>query len=96
MDKLKKHFMEVFELSSDVTLDLPLVMMVANDKLYIENHKGISYFQTEEIKVKIKNGSIVIKGEKLFINEIDSESLSISGKILIISYENRMEGMASD
>ena len=89
MDKLKRQFIRVFELPADIIMDLPLLMLVADNKLYLENHKGISYFQSEEIKIKIKSGFIILKGRSLSISEINRESLSISGKILSISCEQR-------
>ncbi|NLJ84741.1 MAG: sporulation protein YqfC [Halanaerobiaceae bacterium] len=89
MDKLKRQFIRVFELPPDIIMDLPLLMLVADNKLYLENHKGISYFQSEEIKIKIKYGFIIITGRNLSISEINRESLAVSGKILSITYEQR-------
>ena len=65
MDKLKRQFIRVFELPADIIMDLPLLMLVADNKLYLENHKGISYFQSEEIKIKIKSGFIILRAEPL-------------------------------
>jgi len=91
MDKLKRQFLGVFDLPSEITMDLPLMMLVGNNKLFLENHKGISFFQKDEIKVKTKQGYILISGEGLSINEIDTVSLTISGGLYSISYEYRIK-----
>lgn len=96
MDKLKKHFLGVFDLPSEITMDLPLMMLVGNNKLFLENHKGISSFQNDEIKVKTKQGYILINGERLSISEIDTESLTISGKLYSIFYEYRIKEDSHD
>ena len=95
MEKLRKQFVDIFELSPEIALDLPLLMLLGQEKLELENHKGISQFHREEIKVKVKLGYILIKGQELAIDEINSESLSISGLISSISYEKRKGGGSS-
>jgi len=90
MNKLRSQFMGIFDLSAEVAMDLPLIMMVGDGKICIENHKGISLFQDKEIKIKINNGFIVFKGEELVVGEINSESITISGRILSLIYENRI------
>lgn len=77
MDKLKRQFLGVFDLPVEITMDYPLMMIVGNNKLFLENHKGLSSFQKDEIRIKTKQGDIIISGERLSINEIDTESLTI-------------------
>lgn len=87
MDGMKKRFSDIFELSPEVVLDLPLIMLVGQHKLYIENHNGISRYNDNEIKVRIKTGFIVITGNEMIIEEIKIESLTISGMITGICYQ---------
>lgn len=96
MDKLKRQFIEIFDLSPEIAMGLPLIMMIGDSKVYLENHKGISHFQDKEIKIKINNGSLIFKGKDLLVDEINSESISISGNILSLSYENRIGGIGID
>lgn len=96
MDKLKRHFLGVFNLPSEIIMDLPLMMILGDNKLFLENHKGLSSFQKDEIKVKTKKGFILINGEMLTIDEIDTESLTISGKLYSIFYEYRIKDDSHD
>jgi sporulation protein YqfC len=89
MERFKKQFAELFGLPAEIVLDLPLFMIVGRDKLFLENHKGVTLYQSDLIKIRIKAGYFIIKGKDLFIDEIMSENLRISGKILSLSFEER-------
>ncbi|MEJ6952016.1 YabP/YqfC family sporulation protein [Natronospora cellulosivora (SeqCode)] len=93
MEKLKRQFVEMFQISPEIALDLPLMMLIGEERLELENHKGVSQFHREEIKVKVKKGYMLIKGNKLSIDEINSESISITGIISSISYEKKGESL---
>lgn len=92
MGKIKKQFVNFFDLSAEIVLDLPLIMQVGNEKIYLENHKGVRYFHPEEIRINIKNGLLVLEGQELEIEEINTETLCISGKIISLRYETRERG----
>jgi sporulation protein YqfC len=87
LDYFKKQFTDLFDLSAEITMDLPLIMLVGQQKLYIENHKGISLYMSDKIKIRVKPGFITITGSELVIGEIKTENLSISGQISGIIYE---------
>ncbi len=86
MNRLKKQFIEIFDLSPEIVLDLPLVMMLGGQRLFLENHKGITHYHKKEIRIKIKEGFLLLTGEDLTVNEIKSDSLFISGRIKGIYY----------
>jgi sporulation protein YqfC len=87
LDYFKKQFTDLFDLSAEITMDLPLIMLVGQQKLYIENHKGISLYMSDKIKIRVKPGYVIITGSELVIGEIKTENLSISGQISGIFYE---------
>ncbi|MFP4015431.1 MAG: YabP/YqfC family sporulation protein [Halanaerobiales bacterium] len=95
MGKFKRQFVDFFGLSPEIAMDLPLIMMVGDGQIYLENHKGISHFKDVEIKVKINQGFLVFTGEKLIVEEINNESISISGRIHSLTYETRFWGDGS-
>lgn len=86
MDKLKKQFVELFDLPPEVILNLPLLMVIGNSRLQIENHKGLRKYNSDEIKIKIKEGYIIVHGKNLIVKEISEDSLSITGCIYDLSY----------
>ncbi|MFP4660705.1 MAG: YabP/YqfC family sporulation protein [Halanaerobiales bacterium] len=92
MGKFRQQIVDFFGLSPEIAMDLPLIMMVGDEQIYLENHKGISHFKDVEIKIKINQGFLVFTGENLVVDEINSESISISGKIHSLFYETRFWG----
>ncbi|MFW6270051.1 MAG: YabP/YqfC family sporulation protein [Bacillota bacterium] len=95
MEKLKKQFVEIFEISPEIALDLPLLMLMGEEKLLIENHKGINQFHHNEIKIKLKKGYLLVKGEKLNIEEINIDYISISGTVSALLYDKGKRGESS-
>ncbi|QTL97966.1 sporulation protein YqfC [Iocasia frigidifontis] len=89
MDKIKKQFLDIFDLSPEIVLDLPLIMLVGQQKLYIENHKGIKNFDNDKIKISINKGYLIFSGKELVVEEIREDCLFISGNIVMIQYEKR-------
>lgn len=87
MEKLQKHLAKLFDLTPDVVMGLPLIMLIGQEKIYLENHRGLNLYQKDKIKIKIKGGFLLVKGQSLIIEEIASDSLSITGKIDTLSYE---------
>ncbi|MDE6211134.1 MAG: YabP/YqfC family sporulation protein [Clostridia bacterium] len=59
------------------------------DKGYavIEGHKGIVQFDKEQIIVKLKKGSVIIKGSDLSIASSQSKELVIKGDVTDVSLE---------
>ena len=90
MNFLKSQFGEFFELPEEVILDFPLIMMVGPKKLFLENHKGITLYQQDMIKIKLKSGFLQIMGNNLVINEIESNKIFISGQISGLEYKNSL------
>lgn len=87
MDRLRKQFLELFDLPPEVVLDLPLVMMVGQNRFYLENHKGIVQYTSKRIKIKTKNCYLVLEGVELSIDEIRLDNMIISGKVTALFYE---------
>ncbi len=89
MVSLKDRFSDYFELPDEIVLDAPLIMLIDQKKLYLENHKGVALYQSDLIKIRVNSGYFIIKGDRLAINEIEAESIFVSGKITGIKYEGR-------
>jgi len=89
---LKSQFSDFFELPEEVILDLPLIMLVGPEKLFLENHKGITLYRKDLIKIRINPGFLIIKGNELEINEIAANKLYISGSISGLNYCNTRVG----
>jgi len=62
-------------------LNLPRITMIGDIHIYVENHRGILRFTSQEIILKVTNGEIKIKGSNLVIKMLLTEEILIEGKI---------------
>lgn len=71
----------------DISLDVPKFIILGNNQITIENHKGIMSFERNNVKINSKIGTVSIDGEEFEIIFIGEDSITISGKFKGISYE---------
>lgn len=60
---------------------LPIVELVGQGRLLIENHKGVLSYGRSEIKIKVSYGSIIVAGSELQLMEMSRVKLAICGRI---------------
>ncbi|MFT8348649.1 sporulation protein YqfC [Clostridium saccharoperbutylacetonicum] len=83
----KEKMLDKLDLPSDISLDLPKIIVIGNREITIENHKGIIFFETNMVKINSRVGAIIISGENFEILFIAETSITISGLFKGISYE---------
>ena len=86
-DKVKKWLAVKTELPTDSLLDLPRVTMIGQLHIYIENHKGVIHFSSDELRLALNAGQqLKVKGEGFVIKTIYPEELLLEGKIESVEY----------
>ncbi|SCC43259.1 sporulation protein YqfC [Priestia flexa] len=83
---MKRWMTKTMELPADVLMDLPRITLVGQIHIYIENHKGLLAFSDTEIRVLLKQGQMLVRGEGLVIKVILPEELVLEGKINQVLY----------
>lgn len=71
---------------------LPLVEIAGNSRVLVENHRGVSEYGCNVIRVKVKFGSICVEGSGLELAQMTKGQLVICGcieKVLLCREENR-------
>jgi sporulation protein YqfC len=84
--KIKRQLSDTFRLPDDVLMDTPVVKIVSNNEVLIENHKGIFEYTNSFLKINSSIGFIRITGKSLYIKEIDKDAILICGKIDSLEY----------
>lgn len=86
--KRKKSILEQVlhgsELYSQPLPSVPLVEIVGNKRVLIENHTCIDSYCAQEICIRVKYGCIIVKGDHLFLDYMSPEKLVITGCICCI------------
>lgn len=78
---MRRPELPVFTATGDLIGKHPLVEIVGQKRVLIENHQGVLTYSPEEILVKVNYGKITVTGCNLLILQISSEQLIIGGQI---------------
>ncbi len=69
------------DLTGETQPGLPLVELVGECRVLIENHMGVMAYEDSQIRVKVKFGQIIVCGRSLTLCRMTKEQLLISGNI---------------
>ena len=69
------------DLPAEAVPGLPLVEIMGEHRVLIENHRGVVGYGCTEICVKVKFGIIKVCGDGLMLSRMTKQQLIISGKI---------------
>ncbi len=83
----KERIVENLQLPKDVLLGIPIITLYGQNNLTIENHQGITYFDSDRISVRLPESLLTVHGGSLYIKEYAKEILIICGNIGRISFE---------
>ena len=85
--KALHRFRKLLDLSAQQISGVPIVEMVGNRRVLIENHKGVTEYEKIRIIVLSKNGQIIVTGKDLEIQQMSQHQLVIIGHIDTVSVE---------
>ena len=91
-DKKKEwilDMMESFEIPKETVLDVPIISLVGDREIVIENFISIVEYGDEVIRLKTQCGEFTIEGKNLEARSMDSEHIQIKGKIQALSFGSR-------
>ncbi|MEH7414087.1 sporulation protein YqfC [Neobacillus drentensis] len=80
------------DLPQDVMMDLPRITMIGQIHIYVENHRGLLSFTDKELRLLLKQGQLLIKGNGFVIKTILPEEILLEGKIDQVTYINDNAG----
>ncbi|MBE3593701.1 MAG: sporulation protein YqfC [Candidatus Carbobacillus altaicus] len=86
MQRMKREAIRTFRLPPDVVLDMPRITVVGPIHVTVENHRGLSLFTAEEVRLLAAVGQIVVRGEGLVIRALSKDEIFIEGHVKGIVY----------
>ena len=84
MVKIKKRrnkLERILEMPIEVTTSNPKITILGFSELLIENFKGIIEYEDYLIKINTFIGIVIIEGDKLNLNQITENDVSVNGEI---------------
>ncbi len=85
--KNKEDFMTDLVTIPGTSVSLPVLTLIGNKEMYIENIKSIMEYDNTCVKVLTKRGIVYVNGEQLDIGYLDEDEISIKGKIVEITFD---------
>lgn len=85
-EKIKRTVTGMLELPKEIVLNQPLISLVGNDELHLENYKGVIEYTEEKIRLNTSTGILKIEGRKLLLKQITAENVTITGIIDKLEY----------
>ncbi|MBM7556239.1 sporulation protein YqfC [Halanaerobacter jeridensis] len=86
-DEIKTKLVKIFDLPQDVVFNLPVICLTGSLSLVLENHQGIHKYTTEVIKIKVKNGYIVIQGLNLKLDYLSEKKIAVIGQVKQLNFD---------
>jgi sporulation protein YqfC len=86
----KKNWQEsladFFELPKELLCNLPRITLIGDVQMLLENYGGIIEYNDELLRLKVREGEVVVTGKNLTIKNFLSDELLIEGKIISVEY----------
>ena len=77
------------DLRSEPLPGVPVTELWGDNRILVENHRGVVSYTQEEIRVRVSYGILAIRGEKLGLLLMTRDQLIISGKMEGLTVERR-------
>lgn len=78
---------QIFDLPADAVAGLPLIELVGDKQLRVENHRGILAYDPREIHIGGGKVAIRVKGVELELKVMNGAELLITGQIFGVELE---------
>lgn len=79
---------EFMGVPKETVMDLTKLSFAENRELYVENHKGISEYTNDLLKIKTKFSTIRITGADFRISHINKFDMLVEGIFYSITFEH--------
>jgi sporulation protein YqfC len=81
-----ENLVDDLEVSQEAISELPIITMLGDHEISIENFYGIATYEPERIQIKIQDGRLEILGAKLLAKSMTTDKITIRGQITSISF----------
>ena len=85
--KIREKLGTVFELPPEAVSGATRIIMLNNNDLFLENHKGIKEYTLTRVRIHTQRQEIIVKGKDMELKNMGAENLVITGEIASIEFE---------
>ena len=84
----KNKMAELSELPKDVALGMPVLTVLGQMELSLENYRGIIEYTDTLVRIQTKNGQIRVTGKRLKVAYYTNDEMKVNGHIESIEYQH--------
>ena len=81
---INKNIAQFLNLPPEVMPNIPQLLLIGNERLVAENHRGISEYLTDKIIFNTGQGRVEVAGKHLLLASLSSDELVIEGDIMAV------------
>lgn len=85
--KIQNKLNRLLEMPKEISTNLPKITVLGFKQMLIENYKGILEYQDFYIRISTYIGILNINGCGLYLEEMTTDDLLVTGKIENIDFE---------
>lgn len=87
INKLKCRIADISGIPKDVALGMPILTILGQLELCIENYRGILEYTDMCIRIQTKIGQIKVTGKNLQVEYYTNDEMKVTGRITAIEYQ---------
>ena len=84
---IQNRITRLLEIPQEISTNLPKLTVIGFKQILIENYKGILEYQDFYIRISTYIGILNINGNKLYLEEMTTDDLMVTGNIESIDFE---------
>lgn len=85
---MKQKITNLSGIPKDVTMGIPILTILGDMELSMENYSGIIEYTDNIIRIRTKNGQIIVCGKMLRINYYTNDEMKIYGRVDSIEFKH--------
>ena len=78
---IQSRINRLLEIPQEISTNLPKITVIGFKQMLIENYKGVLEYQDFYIRISTYIGILNINGYELYLEEMTSDDLMVTGKI---------------
>lgn len=84
---IQSRINRLLEIPQEISTNLPKITVIGFKQMLIENYKGILEYQDFYIRINTHIGILNINGYDLYLEEMTTDDLLVTGKIESLDFE---------
>ena len=85
---IRNKMAELSELPKDVVMGMPVLTMMGQMELSLENYRGIIEYTHTVVRIQTKSGQIKVTGKNLQVAYYTNDEMKVNGRIDSIEYQH--------